>query len=569
MTGDGEKGVSEQREGAVSNKRDYSATALLILVVLASLVPFLLVGAFLLTQYVAAERESALERVSAVASSLTATIDRELSARIETLQALAASRFLREGDVGGFAEVAKAAASVSPGDFVLADHTGQQLINTRAEPGSSLPMSPDLDAVRRVFDLNKPDVSDLAEGAVHARHLFTVRIPVTVDSKPRYAFGYIPRSSSILAIIDEAGLPSDWFAAVLDRQGRIIARSSRHDEFYGKSASATFVARLTGLQGRIESVDLEGRETVTAYRRSTMSDWRTAVWVPKKVLEDKANTALAALAGLSLVTLLVSLAAGYFVARSIRGPTRQLLDAAVALGAGRVVRFNPTTMREANVVGEALSDASRNIQLYMREISHRSKNLLAVIQSISRQTRRGARDLEDFGRLFDDRLQSLARSHDLLIERNWGGTLIRDLVTAQLSSFVDGGDKRVQIEGAPILLSPAASQHIGLAIHELATNASKYGALSVPEGKVRIAWSKGADAEGGERFRMSWVETGGPPLQTPTRKGFGRFVVEDAVGRGLMGTAKIDWNPVGLQWNLDAPSSGLVRDSELFGLPEG
>jgi two-component sensor histidine kinase len=204
----------------------------------------------------------------------------------------------------------------------------------------------------------------------------------------------------------------------------------------------------------------------------------------------------------------------------------------------------------------------------MREISHRSKNLLAVIQSISRQTRRSSKDLAEFGRLFDDRLQSLARSHDLLVERNWGGTLVRDLVKAQLHSFVDGRDTRVEIEGPAILLSPAASQHIGLAIHELATNASKYGALSVADGKVRVAWSTAVDDEGTDRFRMSWTERGGPPVQQPTRKGFGRFVVEEAVGRGVMGTASIDWSSEGLAWTLDAPTSCLSASSELFGLTD-
>jgi two-component sensor histidine kinase len=235
--------------------------------------------------------------------------------------------------------------------------------------------------------------------------------------------------------------------------------------------------------------------------------------------------------------------------------------AARSLGAGTEVDFDRTLMREANVVGGALSDASRDIRLYMREISHRSKNLLAVVQSIARQTRRNSTDLRDFGQRFDDRLHSLARSHDLLVERNWNGTFAHELVRAQLRSFVEDDDVRVEIRGDPVLLSPAASQHIGLALHELATNASKYGALSVQEGRVHVAWSKGPGSDGTERFRMSWQESGGPALSEPSRKGFGRYVVEEAVARGVTGAATIHWNPDGLLWILDAPANCLISEA--------
>ncbi|MGK2923967.1 MAG: hypothetical protein ACSLE4_14535, partial [Methyloceanibacter sp.] len=163
------------------------------------------------------------------------------------------------------------------------------------------------------------------------------------------------------------------------------------------------------------------------------------------------------------------------------------------------------------------------------------------------------------------------------VDRNWGGVLVHDLVSAQLASFLDPGDGRIRLAGPSILLNPAASQHIGLAIHELATNASKYGALSVPQGLVDIEWTEDVSADKGtedgsanartQRFRMSWRETGGPPVSQSTRKGFGRFVIEDAVARGLSGTAQIGWDEAGLTWILDAPSSCLIGERP-FGLEE-
>jgi two-component sensor histidine kinase len=283
--------------------------------------------------------------------------------------------------------------------------------------------------------------------------------------------------------------------------------------------------------------------------------------VPKQVLQEGTNLAIAIISSLVLVTLLLSLATAYMVSRLIRKPTPQLLQSAKALKGGSIVKFDHTVMREANVIGDALADASRDVQLYMREISHRSKNLLAVVQSISRQTQRAAPDLKAFAQRFDSRLQSLARSHDLLVDRNWGGVPLRELVTAQLDSFVNPGDDRIAIDGPAIVLSSAASQHIGLAIHELATNAAKYGALSVPEGRVCISWNERSGSENQQGFRLTWTESGGPLVSASSRKGFGRYVIENAVARGVSGQASINWHSTGIVWILEAPSSGLVSEA--------
>ena len=290
--------------------KDLPAAGLLVAIVVASLVPFLFVGSYLVFNYVADERDAALYRVRTLADAISATLDRELTGRFETLQALAASRHLREGNLDQFADMARAASSVAPGDFVLADRSGQQIINTRAEPDSlSRPLGHD--AIQQVFEQDKPHVSDLVEENGASRYAFTLRIPVQVDGQTKYAFGYAARAPKVLDVLQESSLPPEWFAAVLDRKGRIIARSSRHEEFVGKLSSPEFFAKLSGSKGQIESVDLEGRQTVTAYSRSGVSEWTTVVWVPKTVLQERANMAAAAIGALTLVTLLLSLGAGY------------------------------------------------------------------------------------------------------------------------------------------------------------------------------------------------------------------------------------------------------------------
>lgn len=540
------------------SKKDYPAAVLLAAVVLASLLPVLMLGAYLLYQYVSKERAAALERVNEIAGAISATLDREFQGRIETLRALAANRYLNAGELGQFSDLLRAASSVSPGDFVLTDASGNQHISTRSEVTNLPGQSPDLADLKRVFQTNSPQVSDLFLEPSNGTFRFAIRIPITTQSGPRYAFGYVPRNDKILGVLRESSLPQGWFAAVLDRKGFIVARSSRNEEFAGKPASPHFLASLTRSHGQVEGFDLEGRETVTSYRRSPLSEWITVVWVPKQVLQERANLAFAVISALALAALLLSLATAYAVSRLIRKPTEQLLQSAHALKNGSIVSFDHTAMREANVIGDGLADASRDVQLYMREISHRSKNLLAVVQSISRQTQKSAPDLKTFAHRFDSRLESLARSHDLLVDRNWGGVPILKLVEAQLASFIDPGDDRINLNGPSVDLSPAASQHIGLAIHELATNASKYGALSVPEGRVSIAWNEQPDHDGARNFQLTWIESGGPSVSASSRRGFGRFVIETAVARGVSGKSKIDWHSSGLVWTLEAPSLGLV-----------
>ena len=163
--------------------------------------------------------------------------------------------------------------------------------------------------------------------------------------------------------------------------------------------------------------------------------------------------------------------------------------------------------------------AEDHIQFLMHEISHRSKNLLMVIQSIARRTARSAGTMEEFERRFERRLQGLAASHDVLVRENWHGAPLADLVRQQLVPFVEIDSSRFELAGPDVIMTAEAAQAIGLAIHELATNAIKYGALSEPAGKVRVAWMlEGVPGE--EQLSLSWIERSGPPVSPPIPKGF-------------------------------------------------
>jgi PAS domain S-box-containing protein len=200
------------------------------------------------------------------------------------------------------------------------------------------------------------------------------------------------------------------------------------------------------------------------------------------------------------------------------------------------------------------------IRLLMRELTHRSKNLLTVIQAIMRQTASNSCSIEDFETRFSARLQSLAGSHDLLVREDWQGASMRELVRSQLGHYGDRIDPRIELTGETLRIRPDAAQHIGMALHELATNAAKYGALSTPEGKVNISWRIEPAADGTPMCTLSWEEAGGPPVERPGRRGFGRVVIERTVARALHGEVNIEYAPLGLRWTLEFPKS-LVSDS--------
>lgn len=210
----------------------------------------------------------------------------------------------------------------------------------------------------------------------------------------------------------------------------------------------------------------------------------------------------------------------------------------------------------AQIIGAAHDITERReqeerIRLLMREVNHRAKNLLTVVQSVARQTARTASP-EHFAEDLSNRLRALSMSQDLIIEGNWQGVSLDDLTRSQLRHLAGEIGERVLISGTRITLSPAAAQGIGMALHELATNAMKHGALSVETGKVLIDWQieNGLD---GPVFRIEWREQDGPPVSEPSSEGFGRTVIERMAAHAVDGDVSLDYLPDGVRWRLSAP----------------
>lgn len=197
-------------------------------------------------------------------------------------------------------------------------------------------------------------------------------------------------------------------------------------------------------------------------------------------------------------------------------------------------------------------EAEERIRSLMGELSHRVKNQYAVILSMLRETGRHAGDPQEFERLARQRIIALARSHDLLISGNWVGATLRDLVVAQLEAFAS--DRALVVDGPAILLSPNAVQYLGMAFHELATNAAKHGALASAGGRIEVTWRvDAADAT----LSLQWKEANGGKASPEGARGFGSTVLERIAPGAVSGVGRIEFDERGLTWTLEAPLASV------------
>ncbi len=228
-----------------------------------------------------------------------------------------------------------------------------------------------------------------------------------------------------------------------------------------------------------------------------------------------------------------------------------------------LVEIDPVSNRAVKMTGIVFDITDRrqheaHLRFLMRELTHRSKNLLAVIQAMARQTSDNSTSLDEFQIRFAARLQGLAASHDLLVNEDWLGAYMADIVRSQVGHFSEWTGDRIRLSGQNLLIGPEAAQNIGLALHELSTNAAKYGALANTKGVVDISWTVKGTSPADNRLVLVWRESGGPPVSPPQRRGFGTIVTERIVARALDGNVTMRFDPDGVTWTLDIPASYIL-----------
>lgn len=202
--------------------------------------------------------------------------------------------------------------------------------------------------------------------------------------------------------------------------------------------------------------------------------------------------------------------------------------------------------------------SSERDRFLVREMNHRSKNLLAVVQAMATQTLKKS-PVENFANDFGDRLRSLSTSHDLVVVNDWRGVALDELIRSQLAPFQSLFGQRIHLSGPHLMLSAPAAQNLGLALHELATNAVKYGSLSNTNGEVTIEWNVSDDVTG-TQFILQWVENKGPLVKAPSRSGFGTLVTTRALESSLNGVVSLEYEKLGLRWLLKADLATVAAE---------
>jgi two-component sensor histidine kinase len=190
------------------------------------------------------------------------------------------------------------------------------------------------------------------------------------------------------------------------------------------------------------------------------------------------------------------------------------------------------------------------IILLAREAEHRAKNMLATVQATVHLTKSDSP--EGYKETLEGRIQALANAHSLFVQSRWAGAELRSLLVQELSPYQHNGETRAHIEGPMVVLEPSAAQAVAVGVHELATNAAKYGALSVPEGRIRIEWFPDGDG----RVLLHWSETGGPTVKPPTRQGFGMRMLDALIRVQLRGDVRFEWRTEGLACEINIPCGG-------------
>lgn len=552
------------RAGERLLRRDWTIRMHLAAFGFALLIPAVALGAIALQTYAEGERHRIENAAIDIAAAVSARVDDKLQDLISVLRTLATSPFLDAGDLAAFHERSRLALAGRNTYLVLIDASMRPLLSTRAAYGAAIPDIIARETVRAAMGGGRPEISNGFMDAALGEMAISVVVPVVRSGEIRYALAAVRPGRQLLGAKAPPAGDAHWLVGISDRHAVILDRSQDAAKFIGQTLSEDARRVSTGASGVHRGVNLEGVESLRAYVRSDLSGWMTAAFIPVSAVEApmRRNWLLFVLATAALIALSIWAASHY--ARLIARPMDDLLAGARELGRGEPVKALNSTVREANVVARALAQASlerrrhdEHLRFVMHELMHRTKNLLALILSISRQSFSRSSSYDGFQKGLTGRLTALSRSMDILIASDWHGADVAGLIEAQLAPFADS---RLSLSGPPVSLNAEGAQQIGLALHELATNATKHGALSVPGGNVRVAWNLTAPRKG--NLRIVWQETGGPPVVPPAVRGFGRVVIEEGIAHTFRTDVRIDYAPEGVRWEAVVPWKYLVDREE-------
>ncbi len=379
--------------------------------------------------------------------------------------------------------------------------------------------------------------------------------------------------------LQRRSLPTGGALTIVDRSGTVLARVPQPEEFIGTKVRPENMYLLNEKEpGSVELVSSDGTNRIVGYFPPAASP--SGVYVSAgfstvegyAVMREIALQSLGlALLGTALASVLAYYTASHFIARPVgvlldtiadwrRGDTTSRTGMSAEDGEmGEAGAALDAFMSEVLANREARQKADEARDLMRDELEHREKNLLATVQAIARQTF-SQTGTEDRLRVFSDRLNAISEANRLLKQSGWQSTPLQDLILGGVSTFVGETVDRVVVRGPDLVVKGNVATALGMSIHELCTNAVKYGALSNDTGRVLIEWDVLPPERGGA-FTLLWTERGGPPVTKPERTGFGSKVIRHALSAQTGGTVEITHEPEGLVCRLTAPAEAVIASS--------
>ncbi len=543
-----------------------SIGAYLMALVIVVALPLLAFVGFLVLQLEGQEREGLANETAEDAQLIARSVDRELQDMATTLRLLITSPELEAGDLRAFHDRTQRSLRSNSLYVIVVDKDGQQRLNTRSPFGEPLGKTSNMLALESVLKSGITEVSSVFFGKTSNKWVFNVAMPLPDElSHSGSAIIMTQNAEDMEKLVSVEGLPTGWSAAVIDGQGQVVASAGADKIASGKPFDPDTLKLMTGFKGTIEDVDGNEKQ-MYGYSQITGWTWKAVVWGPIASAQEGIITTFKQLVAGGVIFLTLAILFAYTIARQLRTPIRQIADMADRIGKGEIVAPVETRITEANAVAVALSNASFDrseaedrIHLILHELVHRTKNILTLVQAMMRQLGRQDTTMPEFQKAISTRLHGLGKSIEALAKEQWAGVRLMRVIEIHLSTF-EAGD-RLLVNGEDLMLKAEAVQNLGLVLHELATNSVKYGALSVPHGRVRISWDDVAPGEDGEpKIRLVWEESRGPLVTEPSRKGFGTTIIQRHAVAAFGGQVDVEFRPEGLVWRLTAPRANLERD---------
>jgi two-component sensor histidine kinase len=485
----------------------------LALLVAGTTLPLIMFAAVIVFDNYKQDRRDATLRVLETTRSIRLVLDAEVQRMTGGLQVLALTDALRSGDFESFRPIAAGFLQQYGEDSVVlvSDREGRQLFSSVTTDTASLPPRNNRDIVDKVFRTKTPQYSNLFIGAVKQRRIVTVEVPVLRNGEVIYDISFSPPISIFQAIIEKQQPSKDWTISIFDADRVNFARVPNPQETVGKRASPILYAEMARKpEASLQTVSLEGVPLITTFARSSLTGWSVGAGIAESSLVGPLwrNLAFTSLIGGLLLLF----------------------------GLAFAVRMATTIAR-----GEMLHS------LLIDELNHRVKNTLAILQAIAVQTFRSASKTER--EKFEGRLGALAEAHNLLSKEKWQGSDLQDVVNRVLQPYRLNNPERMRMFGPPVPLSPRLAVVLSMIVHEIATNAAKYGALSNDTGTVALDWEVITEASK-PKLRLIWTEAGGPLVTAPVQRGFGSRLIERSARDQLGGEATVDFLPRGVVYTV-------------------